>query len=204
MNNEGISLDEALQKAKELGFAEADATADLEGLDMLRKICILSSIAYGGYVPYSSIYHYGITKVTKEILDGIKNQGYVLKFVAESRLDNGNVKIAVEPVLVTNKNPLSGVSYEFNAVYYQASTNDLLGFYGKGAGKFPTATAMVADIQRILSKSEKYYFENNNSFSVSNFTKDADYYVVENGVGKITKGLEKCACEYDFVARIFD
>ena len=63
---------------------------------------------------------------------------------------------------------------------------------------------MVADIQRILSKSEKYYFENNNSFNVSNFTKDADYYVVENGVGKITKGLEKCACEYDFVARIFD
>ena len=204
MNNEGISLDEALAKAKELGFAEADATADLEGLDMLRKICILSSIAYGGYVPYTSIYHYGIIKVTKEILDGIKKQGYVLKFVAESRLDNGNVKIAVEPVLVTSKNPLSGVSYEFNAVYYQASTNDLLGFYGKGAGKFPTATAMVADIQRILSKSEKYYFENDNSFSVSNFTKDADYYVVENGVGKIVKGLDKCACEYDFVARIFD
>ena len=56
-------------------------------------------------------------EVTKEILDGIKNQGYVLKFVAESRLDNGNVKIAVEPVLVTNKNPLSGVSYEFNALF---------------------------------------------------------------------------------------
>ena len=204
MCNDGLSLDEALLKAKELGFAEADATADLEGLDMLRKICILSSIAYGGYVPYSSIYHYGITKVTKEILEDIKSKGYIIKFVAESRLVDNTVRIAVEPVLVTSQNPISGVSYEFNAVYYQASTNDLLGFYGKGAGKFPTATAMVADIQRIISNSEKYYFKNNKSFDVCNFTKDATYYVVENGNATIQKGLNKNASEYDFVARIFD
>ena len=203
MAKEGISLDEALKSAKELGFAEYDATADLEGLDMTRKICILSSIAYGGYVPYSSVYHYGITKVTKEILEDIKSKGYTLKFVAESKLDGKNVQVSVEPTLVTSDNPLSGVNYEFNAVYYMGSSNDLLGFYGKGAGKFPTATAMVADIKRILGKGEKYYFTNDNEFNVSDFTKSSSYYVVENGESKIIKGLDKDANEYDFVARIF-
>ena len=162
MDKEGLSLDEALADAKRLGFAEFDATADIEGLDMTRKICILSSIAYGGYVPYSSVYHYGISKVSKELLSDVKSLGYTLKFVAESKLSDGEVTVSVEPVLLKADNPLSAVNYEFNAVYFDGESNDRLGFYGKGAGRFPTASAMVADIVRILNGNGKYYFENKN------------------------------------------
>ncbi len=203
MDKEGLSMEDALTEAKRLGFAEYDATADIEGLDMTRKICILSSIAYGGYVPYDSIYHYGISKVTKDIFNDLKEKGYTLKFVAESRRTGENsAKVSVEPVAVTSDNPLSAVSYEFNSVYYNCSTNDLLGFYGKGAGRFPTATAMVADVKRIMENGAKYYYKNKGVFEVENFLNAEKYYVYSNGKGEIVDGLSD-ASKYDFVARIF-
>ena len=196
-------MDEALNEARRLGFAEFDATADLEGLDMTRKICILSSIAYGGYVPYSSIYHYGITKVNERILKDVKSLGYTLKLVAESKLDENNqVKVSVEPVLLKNDNPLSAVSYEFNGVYYEGETNGLLGFYGKGAGRYPTATAMVSDIIRIKNKIEPYYFEDNEKFEISNRLDDSKYYVYKDNKGKIIDKIDDIS-KYEFVARIF-
>lgn len=200
---EGLSQEEALAEARRLGFAEFDATADIEGLDLTRKICILSSIAYGGYVPYNEIYHYGISKVTKEILADVKNLGYTLKFVAESRRTGDKTcKVSVEPVLVKGDNPLSAVNYEFNSVYFNCSTNDLLGFYGKGAGRYPTATAMVADVNRIKENTGKYYYENSGNFAVENFLSTESYYVYKNGKSEIVKGIES-ADKYDFVARIF-
>ena len=203
MAKEGLSMEDALAEAKRLGFAEYDATADIEGLDMTRKICILSSIAYGGYVPYSEIYHYGISKVNSDILKDLNERGYELKFVAESRRTGDKTcKVSVEPVAVTSSNPLSAVSYEFNAVYYNCKTNDLLGFYGKGAGRFPTATAMVADVKRIMENGSKYYYENSGNFEVDNFLKTEKYYVYKNGKSEIVCGLEN-ASDYDFVARIF-
>ncbi|MBO5888741.1 MAG: homoserine dehydrogenase [Clostridia bacterium] len=201
MDKEGVSLDEALSEAKRLGFAEFDATADLEGLDMTRKICILSSIAYGSEVKYSSIYHYGITKVTAKILSDIKSLGYTLKFVAESVLNGDTVKASVEPCLVDNSSPLGGVNYEFNAVYYHCEFNDTLGFYGKGAGKFPTASAMVADVKRIELNAPKYYFENNKEFKVENFLDSSKYYVFDGNKGKIIDKLDNVN-NYEFVARI--
>ena len=203
MDIDGVSLDEALADAKKLGFAEFDATADLEGLDMLRKICILSSIAYKKYIPYTSVYHYGITKITNEILSKIKGLGYTLKFVAESFYENDLVKISVEPVLVKNSTPLSGVAYEFNAVYYDCDNNDTLGFYGKGAGRFPTASAMIADAKKIFENSPKYYFENQGQVRIESFCEKAEYMVAQNGEIKFIKGLAKNAENYDFVARIF-
>ncbi len=203
MNVDGVSMEEALEDARKLGFAEYDATADLEGLDMVRKICILSSIAYKKYVPYSSVYHYGITKISKEILKKIKELGYTLKFVAESFNNGDNVNVSVEPILVKSSNPLCSVNYEFNAIYYDCDSNGTLGFYGKGAGRFPTATAMVADAKRILENSPKYYFESKGEIKVDNFCKTADYMVVENGEIKFIKGLAKSENEYDFIARIF-
>lgn len=202
MLKEGVSLEDALKEAKRLGFAEYDATADLEGLDMLRKICILSGIAYKGYIPYSSVYHYGITKVTPEILTDVTKKGYTLKLVAESKLENGKVKASVEPVLLKQDNSLANVNYEFNAVYYECDRNDTLGFYGKGAGRFPTASAIVADVVRVAGKSEKYYFENENSYEVSNFF-DGSYYVYKNGKSEIVNGLDGTE-NYDFVARLFN
>ena len=202
MAKEGLSMDEALSEAKRLGFAEYDATADIEGLDMTRKICILSSIAYGGYVPYSAIHHYGISKVTKEILQDLKEKGYTLKFVAESRRTGENqAKVSVEPVIVTSDNAISSISYEFNAVYINCSTNDLLGFYGKGAGRYPTATAMVSDVKRIMEGGSKYYFENKGDFEVDNFLTTDKYYVYKDGKSSFVTGIKDLSA-YDFVARI--
>lgn len=203
MEKEGLSMEDALSEAKRLGFAEYDATADIEGLDMTRKICILSSIAYGGYVPYSAIHHYGISKVTKEIFADLKAKGFTLKFVAESRrTGDKSARVSVEPVAVTTSNPLSAVNYEFNAVYFNCSTNDLLGFYGKGAGRFPTATAMVADVRRIMEGGSKFYYENSGDFEVDNFLATEKYYVYKNGKGEIVEGISDLSA-YDFVARIF-
>lgn len=203
MEKEGLSMEDALNEAKRLGFAEYDATADIEGLDMTRKICILSSIAYGGYVPYSEIHHYGISKVTKEIFADLKDKGFTLKFVAESRkIGENKAKVSVEPVAVTSSNPLSAVNYEFNAVYLNCLTNDLLGFYGKGAGRYPTATAMVADVNRIKEGSGEYYFENAGDFEVENFLSTEKYYVYKNGKSEIVEGIKDLS-SYDFVARIF-
>ena len=202
MQKDGVSLDEALEDARALGFAERDATADLEGLDMTRKICILSSIAYGGVVNYSDVYHYGITNITKEILKDINSLGYNVKFVAESKLDSGVIKASVEPVLIASDNSLNGVSYEFNAVYYNCQNNGLLGFYGKGAGRFPTASAMVNDLVRINDLKVPYYFKNENSFKVESFKDASKYYVYDGVKGKIVDKLID-ASNYKFVARIF-
>ncbi len=203
MSKDGLSMEDALAEARRLGFAEFDATADIEGLDLTRKICILSSIAYGGYVPYSEIYHYGISKVTPEILEDVKSKGYKLKFVAESRKTGENsCKVSVEPVLITDDNPLSSVSYEFNAVYYNCASNGLLGFYGKGAGRYPTATAMVSDVKRISEGSNKYYYAPSGNFEVENFLATESYYACKDGKSEIVKGI-KDASKYDFVARIF-
>ena len=202
MQKDGVSLDEALDDAKALGFAERDATADLEGLDMTRKICILSSIAYGGVVNYSDVYHYGVTNLTKEILKDINSLGYNIKFIAESKLVNDTVRVSVEPVLITSENSLNGVSYEFNAVYYNCLNNGLLGFYGKGAGRFPTASAMVNDLVRINDLKNPYYFKNEKTFKVENFKNESKYYVYDGIKGKIIDKLMD-ASNYKFVARIF-
>ena len=203
MDKEGVSMEDALAEAKRLGFAEYDATADIEGLDMTRKICILSSIAYGGYLSFNKVHHYGISKVTKEIFDDLKKRGYTLKFVAESRRTGKNsARVSVEPVAVTSDNPLSAVSYEFNSVYYNCSSNDLLGFYGKGAGRFPTATAMVADVKRIMENGAKYYFEKACDFEVESFLKTEKYYVYKDNKGEIVEGISDLS-KYDFIARIF-
>lgn len=201
MKNEGMSLDDALSEAKRLGFAEYDATADLEGLDMVRKISILSTIAYGGLVPFDKIKHYGITKVTKEIFKDVESKGYTLKFMAQSILKDGKVQAAVEPVLLCNSSSFSGVSYEFNAVMLDCSTNGELMFYGKGAGRYPTASAMVMDTVRILEKIKPYYYEKGKTYEVENFDGDSEYYIVNGGKSEIVKGL-KNADKLDFYARI--
>ncbi len=202
MLEEGLTMQDALAEARELGFAELDATADLEGLDMTRKICILSSIAYGGYVPYSEIHHYGVSNVTDVILKEVSDLGYTLKFVAESKLCDNQVKVSVEPVLLQSDNPLTKVNYEFNGVYYDGDTNGTLGFYGKGAGRFPTATAILGDVMRIKNNTLPYYFENNNKFIVTDRFDDSKYYVYDGVKGKIIDKMDDVN-KYKFVARIF-
>ncbi|MDD6995304.1 MAG: homoserine dehydrogenase [Candidatus Borkfalkiaceae bacterium] len=201
MKEEGKTLNEALETARNLGFAERDASADLEGLDMVRKISILSSIAYGGLVSFEKVGHFGIASVTDRILKAAEEMGKTLKFMAYSRRDGNEVFCCVEPVLLDKNHPLSAVNNEFNAVFLNCSRNGELMFYGKGAGSYPTASAVIADILRIKNKAKPYYFNNDAAFSVTPRIKGAKYYVVKNGVGRITES-EAEKQNADFYARL--
>ena len=160
MQLEDMSYPEALKEAQKKGFAEADPTADVEGLDMLRKIAILAMILYKQEVSIEDIYHFGITGVSKEFIKFVNEKGYTLKFMcfAENREDS--IDVGVEPVLVKTGGSVAGVSYETNIVKTVMQPNDELMFIGKGAGRMPTATAIVADIVTIRDGGEKMEFSN--------------------------------------------
>lgn len=150
MHKEHLEFDSALALAQKKGFAEADPTADLEGLDAVRKIAILSMIGYGTKIKLEDIYHYGIRKVTKKMVEIIDLLGYRLKFVASSIFENDGVIIAVEPVMVKGDAILANVDYEYNIVEYKGKGCATQMMYGKGAGPV-TANAIVFDLGLILA-----------------------------------------------------
>ena len=197
---EGQTFAEALATAQQLGFAEADATADIEGLDMLRKICILSNIAYGAALDYNQIVHYGIGTVTADILADVKGRGKALKFVAQSVKDGDTLHMAVEPVIVDQTHLLAGVGNEYNAVFFDCRANGTLAFYGKGAGRYPTAAAMIGDLVDILQGNTRWQPKAFATMPIVDFA-DADYYVVQGGVARVQQGRPNPA-EVDFLARI--
>ena len=179
MSDENLSFEDALALAKKNGFAEANPTADLEGLDGVRKINILSSLAFQGNISNEDIYHYGITGVNKAILDDIKERGYVLKFVASSHKDGNDVTIRVEPTMVPFGHPLSAVKNEFNSIMFTGSTNDALSFYGKGAGSIPTASAIIADLVARVEGRGYIEYSNKNKLNVNtNKVNSGNYYIV--------------------------
>lgn len=201
MKENGETLEGALETARNLGFAERDASADLEGLDMVRKISILSSIAYGGLVSFEEVGHYGITSVSKDVLNAAEQMGKVLKFAAYSRREGNEVSCAVEPVLLDKNHPLAAVNNEFNAVFLNCSANGELMFYGKGAGSYPTASAVIADIMRIKNKAKPYYFENAAALHVTPQVGGAKYFVIKNGAGRVTSDADEKQTA-DFYARL--
>ncbi|MBR6072479.1 MAG: homoserine dehydrogenase [Acholeplasmatales bacterium] len=181
MDEDDLSFDEALGLAKINGFAEANPTADLEGLDIVRKINILSSIAFKGNISNDAIYHYPISGVNKDILNNIKELGYALKYVASSKRDGDDVIIRVEPTMVKFNHPFASIKNEFNAVLYTGSTNGDLMFYGKGAGSIPTATAIVSDIVSVIEGRAYIGYSNLRKLNVNNGIKnDYKYYIVND------------------------
>ena len=189
MDEDDLSFDEALGLAKINGFAEANPTADLEGLDIVRKINILSSIAFGGNINNEDIYHYPISGVNKDILNNIKKLGYALKYVASSKRDGDDAIIRVEPTMVKLNHPFASIKNEFNAVLYTGSTNGDLMFYGKGAGSIPTATAIVSDIVSVLENRAYIDYSNSRKLNVNkNLVNDYTYYIVNDKLEGEFKG----------------
>ncbi len=178
MDEEDLSFDEALGLAKINGFAEANPTADLEGLDIVRKINILSSLSFNGNISNDSIYHYPISGVDKRILNQIKEMGYALKYVASSLREGDDAIIRVEPTMVKLNHPFASIKNEFNAVLYTGSTNGDLMFYGKGAGSIPTATAIVSDIVSILENRAYIEYKNERKLNVNTIKNDYTFYIV--------------------------
>lgn len=146
MADEGADFADVLKQAQELGYAEKDPTADVEGYDACRKIAILTSLAYGKQVDYGDIYTEGITKITADDFKYAKQAGLAIKIFGTSRKKDGSFYAMVAPQMVGADHPLYSVNGVFNAI---SVTGNMLGdvmFYGAGAGKLPTASAVVADV----------------------------------------------------------
>jgi len=146
MSREGAALADVLAEAQRLGFAEADPTKDVEGIDAAYKLAILTSLAFRTQVDPTAIYHEGIMQLEPADFRYAQDLGYVIKLLALARQDNGRYEAAVHPALVPQSAPLASVDGVYNAVYV---VGDLVGnvmFYGRGAGSEPTASAIVADV----------------------------------------------------------
>ncbi len=156
---DGMSFSEALKLAQDKGYAEKDPTADVEGFDALRKICILASLAFGNHVYPDGIFTEGISKITLEDVAYAENYNSVIKLIAKTKkLQNGRILVMVSPCLVNNESMLSGVNGVFNACLVRGdATGDVL-MYGKGAGKLATASAVVGDVIDCASNDDKRKF----------------------------------------------
>ncbi len=146
MREEDLSFEEALANAQKLGYAERNPAADVEGHDACRKIAILSSLAFGMQVDYEDIYTEGITKITDIDIRYSKALDAKIKLFASSIRDNDRVYAMVTPVMIKPNHPLYSVNDVFNGIYVKGNVIGDVMFYGSGAGKLPTASAVVADI----------------------------------------------------------
>jgi homoserine dehydrogenase len=146
MSQEGASYEEVLREAQQLGYAEADPTADVEGLDAARKMTILATIGFRMNVELKDVEVQGITKVTKEDIACAKKLGYELKLLGIADRRDDRISVSVQPTMVKREHPLASVNGVFNAVFVRGEAVGETMFYGAGAGELPTATSVVADI----------------------------------------------------------
>ena len=143
---EGADYDEVLEEAQDNGFAERNPEADVEGYDACRKIAILSSIISGKQVDFEDIYCEGITKITAEDMKYAKAMGMTIKLLATCKRDGGKLNAMVAPCLLRAEHPLFSVNGVFNSIFVHGNMLGDAMFYGSGAGKLPTASAVVGDI----------------------------------------------------------
>ena len=146
MTESGMNYKDALAKATELGYAEADPTADVEGYDAGRKMAIMSSIAFNSRVTFNQVYTEGITKITAEDIKYAKEFGYVIKLLGLARNTPDGIEVKVHPMLIDENHPLATVRDSFNAVFVHGDASDDTMFMGRGAGQMPTASAVMGDI----------------------------------------------------------
>lgn len=147
MTQEGLDFDEALAAAQALGYAEADPTNDVEGIDAKYKIAILSASAFGLHVALDDIHTEGITKITAADIANAERMGYVIKLLAIARRDEENrVEARVHPALLRKSHPLANVNGSFNAIFVRGVGCDEIMLYGRGAGADPTGVAVASDV----------------------------------------------------------
>ena len=187
MSDEGVDYNTCLKTAQELGYAEANPTADVDGFDSMYKNSILSSLAYKKRVPIDKIYREGISSVDVLDLAIGKELGYTMKLLAISKNHGKMTEARVHPAFLPNEHPLSGVKGSFNAVFINGDNVDDVMLYGRGAGSLPTGSAIVSDIV-FAGKNEthrRFYFEEdeveNDTFATDFVT---EYYLRFKVAGK--------------------
>lgn len=211
MYNDNMPFDEALSLAQKLGYAEKDPTADIEGHDACRKICIISSLVFGNHVYPDSVYTKGISDIKLCDVSSADMLGYSIKLIASvSKNDNGKILPVVMPMLVSSENIIAGVNDVFNAVLVYGDGIDQTMFYGRGAGKLPTASAVLGDIiesvkHNVTVFSQTWSSSTDNSFidTVDNFK--AQWYfrtpaesVPSSGISD-TYDVHENGSEYSFI-----
>ncbi|MBM3698640.1 MAG: homoserine dehydrogenase [Actinobacteria bacterium] len=150
MDESGTAFEDALKQAQLLGFAEANPTADVEGIDASDKAAILASLAFHSRVTSKDVYREGITKITATDVKVAKAMDLVIKLLAITELTNsGEISVRVHPALISRTHPLASVRESYNAVFVEAESAGQMMFYGKGAGGEPTASAVLGDLVAI-------------------------------------------------------
>ena len=146
MKKENMTYEDALAEATELGYAEADPSADVDGIDAARKMVILSSLAFSTEVHLDDVLVRGMKEIRDGDLELANKFGYTMKMVGSSTKDEDGIEVSVEPIFLANSHPLASVNNEFNAVYIYGDAVGETMLYGPGAGSLPTATSVVSDI----------------------------------------------------------
>lgn len=195
MAQEGLDYQTALKDAQRLGYAEFDPTNDVEGFDSTYKLSILSSMAFHTKVPYTSVYREGISSVNAEDITIGKEFGYTLKLLAIGKNSNKGVEVRVHPAFIPSSHPLASVNDAYNAVYLRGDAVDDIMLYGKGAGAFPTASAVVSDVIYAATHSDIKYSTFKNTEKADKDVKfitdfESAYYIrliVEDKAGVLAK-----------------
>ncbi len=180
---DNMDFDTALKLAQDLGFAEKDPTADIEGHDACRKVCILAALGFGKHVYPNQVKTEGITKITLQDVAYANEFGCVIKLIGHTKkLDNGKITASVAPTLVSRDCILSGVNGVFNAVMLNGDQTGEVVFYGKGAGKEATASAVVADIMDCIKHLDTrkllYWEDGDNDYVDTDYNPETRLFVV--------------------------
>ena len=149
MKEDGMDFGEALQLATDLGYAEADPTADIEGYDAGRKLAIMASIAFHTSVTFDYVFTEGITKITAKDMRYAKEMGCSIKLLGIAKNTETGIEVKVHPTMIPENHPLAAVNDSFNAVFVHGDAVDDAMFYGRGAGALPTGSAVVGDIMDV-------------------------------------------------------
>ena len=153
MTKEGLDYNTALKEAQAKGFAEADPTADVEGIDAANKLSILMALMFDQYVHPEEIPTTGISAITKEDIESARADSCVIKLIAKaSKNDDGSLDYEVKPMRLKENHPLASINMEFNAVFVEGNAVGELMFYGKGAGPLPTGSAVMGDVMEIVRR----------------------------------------------------
>lgn len=155
MTEEGVEFSDALKEAQKLGYAEADPTLDIEGIDTAHKLTILATLSYGIPLSYNSIHIEGISKISLQDIGFASELGYKVKLLAIAKESEGEIELRVHPTMLPKEYLISKVDGPFNAIYVEGDATGSTLYYGRGAGSVPTGSAVVSDIVDIARNIQK-------------------------------------------------
>jgi homoserine dehydrogenase len=156
MTEEQVEFSDALKEAQALGYAEADPTFDIEGIDTAHKLTILATLAYGIPLSYNSLYIEGISKISSRDISFASELGYKVKLLAIAKESEGEIELRVHPTMLPKEYLISKVDGPFNAIYVEGDATGSTLYYGRGAGSVPTGSAVVSDIADIARNIQKH------------------------------------------------